>query len=253
MLDESVLRTPTATLIRRVEGRFYIGMALLAAATALLGFGPAIMDTTSRKAPLNWAVGVHGIIFSAWFVLFFTQALLVYGRRISSHRVLGAFGAGLAVLMLISGYFTTIEMVRRGYDLSGDLIGESGDPMMVMVFQLGDLLCFGILVALGILFRHRPDAHKRLMLLATVGGLMPAALSHIIGHSTFLSSFHPAIILVPWTPFLFAGALHDRRLGGRIHPVSLWGALLVWLWSNIRAAVIGPSDLWHDFAGWLIS
>jgi hypothetical protein len=238
---------------RRVEGRFYIGMALATLATAFLGFGPAILDAGSRKAPLSLTVGVHGVVFSAWLVLFLTQALLVHYRRIAWHRVLGTFGAGLAIAMLISGYLTTIEMVRRGYDLSGDLIGESGDPFMVMVFQLGDLLCFGVLVALGILFRHRSGAHKRLILLATVGGMMPAALSHVIGHSAFLSSFHPAIILIPWTPFLFAGAVHDKISRGRMHPVSLWGALAVWLWSNIRAGGIGQSELWREFAGWLIS
>ena len=244
---------PTATVLRRAEGRFYIGMALAAAATAIAGFAPAIYDPASRKGPLTWAVGLHGVVYSAWLALFLTQALLVFNRRIALHRVLGSVGAALAVIMLVSGYFTTIAMVRRGYDLSGDLIGESGDPLMVMVFQLGDLLCFGILVAMGIIFRHRPDLHKRLMLLATVGALMPAALSHIIGHSPFLRGFHPAIILIPWTAFLFAGAVHDRLLRGQIHPVSLWGALAVWLWSNLRAAVIGPSDLWREFANWLIS
>ena len=242
-----------ASVLRRAEGRFYIGMALAAAATALAGFAPAIFDDASRKAPLNWATGAHGAVFSAWLALFLTQALLVFNGRIALHRLLGCVGAGLAVIMLVSGYFTTIAMARRGYDLSGDLIGESGDPLMVMVFQLGDLFCFGILVAMGILFRYRPDAHKRLMLLATVGALMPAALSHIIGHSSFLRGFHPAIILIPWTALLFAGAVHDRLFRGRMHPVSLWGALLVWLWSNVRAAIIGPSDLWREFANWLIS
>lgn len=253
MSEGSDLRVSLATPLRRAEGRFYIAMALAAIVTALVGFAPAIIDPATRKGPLSWAVGIHGVIFSAWLALFLLQALLVHNRRIAIHRLLGGFGVLLAVTMLFSGYFTTIAMAQRGYDLSGDLIGETGDPLMLMVFQLGDLLCFGILVALGIIFRNLPDAHKRLMLLATVGGLMPAALSHVIGHSAFLRSFHPAIILIPWTAFLFAGALHDRIFRGRVHPVSLWVALLVWLWSNLRAVVIGPSDLWRDFAGWLIS
>ena len=155
--------------------------------------------------------------------------------------------------MVVSGYFTTISMVRRGYDLSGYLIGESGDPWMVMVFQLGDLLCFGALVAIAVLFRRRPEVHKRLILMATIGGLMPAALSHIIGHSPIFRSLHPAIILIPFTAFLIAGAIHDRLSEGRIHPESLWVALAVFVWSNLRAVVIGPSEAWHEFAAWLIS
>ena len=155
---------------RRDEGRFYIGMAIAATATAIAGFGPAIVGPASRKAPLTWAVGLHGVVFGAWLLLFLTQTLLASKGRVSVHRRLGYAGAGLAVLMLVSGYLTTIEMGRRGYDLSGDLIGDSGDMLMLMVFQLGDLLCFGALVALAVLFRSRSDGHKRLMLLATVGG-----------------------------------------------------------------------------------
>lgn len=244
--------TPTANATRRDEGRFYIGMAIAATATAIAGFGPAIVDPASRKAPLTWSVGLHGAVFGGWLLLFLAQTLLASKGRIAVHRRLGYAGAGLAVLMLVSGYLTTIEMARRGYDLSGDLIGDSGDMLMLMVFQLGDLLCFGALVALAVLFRSRSDVHKRLMLLATVGGLMPAALSHIIGHSPFLRGFHPAIILIPYVAFLFAGAVHDRLSRGRIHPVSLWVALAVFVFSNLRAAVIGPSDAWREFATWLI-
>ncbi len=243
---------PPATAVSRVEGRFYIGMALAVAATAIAGFAPALFDPASRRAPLTWGVGLHGVVFSAWVVLFLTQSLLVFNGRVAVHRVLGSFGAGLAVVMVVSGYFTTVAMARRGYDLSGDLVGESGDPLMTLLFQLGDLVCFGVLVAMGLLYRRLPGAHKRFMLLATVGALTPAALSHIIGHSSFLRGFHPAIILIPYTAFLFAGAVHDRLVCGRIHPVSLWGASAVWVWSNLRAA-IGPSDLWRTFATWLIS
>src|SRR5690349_763028 len=54
------------------------------------------------------------------------------------------------------------------------------------VFQIGDLVSFALLVAVAVWQRHRPAVHKRLMVLATVGGLMPAALTHLIGHSPAL-------------------------------------------------------------------
>jgi hypothetical protein len=227
-------------------------MAIAAIASSAVGFMPALVDTTSRRAPLTWPVGIHGLLFSAWLALFLAQALLVYKGQFASHRRLGYAGVGLAGLMLISGYIVTIEMARRGYDLSGDMIGEGGDPLYLMVFQLGDMLCFGVLVATAVIFRGRPSVHKRLMLLATIGGLIPAALTHIIGHSAVLRELPPPIILIPYAAFLSAGAIHDRVSTGRIHPVSLWVALAVFVFSNVRAAVIGPSQMWHDFAMWLI-
>ena len=38
-----------------------------------------------------------------------------------------------------------------------------------LLFPMAELLYFGVLVAAGLAYRHRPEIHKRLMLLATVG------------------------------------------------------------------------------------
>jgi hypothetical protein len=227
-------------------------MAIIDIFIAIAGFGPAEIDTNARKGPLTPAVALHGVLFGAWLLLFLTQTILVHKRLMSLHQRLGYAGIVLAIAMVISGYTTVIEMARRGYDLSGDLIQSGSDPLELLVFQLGDLVSFSILVASAILLRRRSDVHKRLMLLATVGALMPAALAHIIGHSPILREIQAPIILIPLVALLFAGAVHDRLSRGRIHPVSLWVAVAMLVWANLRAAVVGPSDAWHRFAAWLI-
>jgi hypothetical protein len=227
-------------------------MGFIVIAFAIAGFGPATVSTASRRAPVTWAVVSHGAIFGAWLLLFLTQTILVSKRNIAAHRLLGYLGTLLAVLMVITGYITAIAMARRGYDLSGDLIQDNSDPLGQLVFQLGDILSFSILVGLAIWYRSNPAIHKRLMLLATVGSLMPAALAHIIGHSPVLRESTAPIILIPLFLLLFAGALHDRLSRGSIHPISLWVALALFVWANLRAVVIGPSDAWHSFAEWLI-
>jgi hypothetical protein len=237
---------------RQSEGWFYVIMAIIAMAFAIAGFGPAAVSTASRRAPLTWALVSHGAIFGAWLLLFLTQTILVTKRKIAVHRRLGYLGALLAVLMVLSGYITAIAMARRGYDLSGDLIQGNSDPLELLVFQLGDILSFSILVGLAIWYRSKPAVHKRLMLLATVGSLMPAALTHIIGHSPVLREITAPIIIIPLIMLLFAGAVHDRFFRGSIHPISLWVALALFVWANLRAAVIGPSDAWHNIAEWLI-
>jgi hypothetical protein len=235
----------------RYESVFYVGMAIVAIVITALGFGPALIDLKSRTAPLTLAVGLHGAIYAAWLLLFLAQTLLIANRKTRMHRLLGMIGAGLAVLLVISGYFTSIAVAQRGFDLSGDLNAVK-DPLFMIVFQLGDLVCFTILVAAGVYWRNRPAAHKRLMLLATVGALMPASLSHIIGHFSVLREMEAPIILIPFIALLGANALFDLITTRRIHPVSLWGALGVFAWANFRAVVLGPSDAWHQFATWLI-
>ena len=246
--EPTTFHTETA---RRPEGRFYIGMSLAALAIALAGFGPAAMGS-GRREPITLAVAAHGLVFLAWLALFITQTVLISNRQLGMHRRLGYAGVVLAMLMVVSGYATAVAMARRGYDLSGDLIRGAGDPLELLVFQLGDLVSFSLLVGLAVWYRRELQVHKRLMLFATVGALLPAALTHIIGHSAVLREIKAPIILVPLAVLLFAGAVHDRLSQGRIHPVSLWVAVSMFIWANVRAAVIGPSKAWHEFAGWLI-
>jgi len=136
-----------------------------------------------------------------------------------------------------------IAMARRGFDLSGDLHIEA-DPLLGLVNPLGDLVTFGAMPAAGFGYRHRSDIHKRLMLLATVGGLTPAPLAHLIGHFPLLREMEP-IIVVPIALFLLASAAYDRVSRGHMHPVSLWGAAIIFFWDLLRSIVIAPRAAWH--------
>lgn len=236
---------------QRGHPRFYVGMSLLMFAIVAAGFGPAIFNTAGRKAPATWPVILHGLIFTSWLVLFLTQALLVSTGRVAVHRRLGYAGVGLALLMVLSGFFTAIALSRRGFDLSGDLDIEA-DPLALMVFQLGDLFSFSVLVGLAVAYRRRSQVHRRLMLLATAGSLMAAPLTHLLSHFPSIRAVPPAI-LIPLLLLYSASAIHDRVTRGRIHPVSLWGAIALFVWANLRAVVIGPSQLWRQFAAWLVA
>lgn len=237
---------------RRRENWFYLGMALTTAAIALVGFAPALLDPTGRKAPLTWAVAAHGALFASWLLLFMAQAALVQTRRLNVHRRLGYAAVVIAILMVATAYPLMIAMARRGFDLSGDLSNSPGGVGGQLVFQLGDLVSFTLLVAAAVWHRHRPAIHKRLMVMGTVGGLMPAALAHFIGHSPALRKIEAPIIVLPLVILLFATAVHDRWSQGRVHPVSLWVAVGLLVWANVRAALIGPSPAWREFSNWLI-
>ena len=233
-----------------IERWFYIGIAIATLLTVIAGFGPSMVDTSARKAEVSALAVVHGVLFLAWLLVFLAQTTLVATGRIALHRHLGTFSMLLVPLMIIVGYLTTISMVRRGFDLSGDLHIE-GDAFGQAVFPLGDLVIFGSLVLAGYLYRPHPEVHKRLMVLATVGGLMPAPLAHIVGHNPALRTKGP-IILVPIALFLFAQAVYDRIYFKRFHPVSLWVAIVVFVYMNILAAVVGPSPAWHRLMARLV-
>jgi len=247
------MSTPNVSIEKtapRREGRFYLGMGFVALAVVAVGFGPTILDPSHRTAPVTGAVMLHGAVFLAWLLLYITQTALVANRRIKFHRTLGWIGLILAVLMVFTGCSTAVALARRGFDLSGELHIEN-DPHGLLVFQLGDLLSFSILVTAAVVYRRRPDVHKRFMVLAVVGSLLAAPITHIIGRSDFLRSLPPAIILIPLVPLYFSCAVHDLMTRGRIHPVSLWVAIALFVWGNVRAALINPSEPWRAFVAWL--
>ena len=224
-------------------------MGWLAVALVVAGFAPRLLDTSRRVGPVTPLVAAHAVLCTAWLLVYVLQAHLVRAERRDGHRALGFVALPLAGALIVLGYATAMTTARRGFDLSGAF--PSPYRLSELVFPLGDLVSFGVLVAAALWFRARADAHKRLMLLATVGSLMAAPLAHLLGALPPLPGAPP--VIVPLLALLyFSPALHDRLRAGRVHPVSLWGGSALLVWANVRAAVIGPSDVWQRFAAWLV-
>ena len=262
----TVVMAPAATTNRwQVRGWFYISAALFMVVLSVAGFGPSIIDQSRRNAPPTPLVVAHGIVGSAWLLMFLTQATLAATRRIAVHRRLGVVSPVLAVVMIVLGYMTIIEEARRGYDLSGDLTRASAPPgspppsaAEFVALDLGSglagFLTFGVLVAAGLWYRHRPDIHKRLMLFA----LMPLAIEPVIHLTGYIVGRWPAThgvlgIIGMAIPILLlaVSAIFDKVLQGRIHPVSLWVPVLM-IVEDVVLRMVLPSAAWHEIAGWLI-
>ena len=226
--------------------RFYMVMGVVAILVAAAGFGRSFYGVMTGTKTLTLLVHLHAAVFSAWLVLYLVQAGLVATGRTAVHRRLGIVGVALAVAVVGIGYPTAITAARHGYDLD-----NTGDPLRYLVFTLGDLVSFTILVPVALWYRKRPEVHKRLMLLITVGPMMSAALVHVWLPLPNKEAQQP-LFVASMAALLFAGAVYDRLTLGRFHPVSLWVAVALFVWGVLRAAVIGPSETWHQFAAWLI-
>jgi hypothetical protein len=239
---------------QRTPGRswFYVAMGAVAVGIVFFGFAPGLVfDPSKRNGPPTTDILIHAFVAARWLALFITQAVLVRSGNPRVHRQLGWIGIPLAIAVVVSGLITTIAQGKRGFalwwhpDLKMDSLAE-------LVHPLGDLLTFSLLVTAALIFRRRSDVHKRLMLLAAVGSMMAAPLAHLIGYFPALRAV-PPVILLPLAALYFSSAIHDRLEYGRMHPVSKWVGLSLLIFALVRAAVIGPSEAWHQFAGWLIS
>ena len=264
----TVLMAPAATGSRwRVDHWFYIGVALLMILLNVAAFGPSLVNPSGRLGPLTTLVAAHAIVSFGFLLFFLAQVTLVATRRTAVHRRFGTVGGVLAAALIVVTYAMSIEMLRRGYDLSGDLqrlefSGQSLPPDALrdrapdrgigLALNVSQVVSFGILVGAAIWYRRRPDVHKRLMLLAMLGVLTGPPFAHLFGHWAPLRAI-VSIVQLPSTILLLAvSAVHDRLTEGRVHRVSLWAPILLFVWFGVWVGVIGPSPAWQALATRLI-
>ncbi|MGH8178794.1 MAG: hypothetical protein ACREV5_21255, partial [Steroidobacter sp.] len=157
------------------DRRFFTGMALTMAAVTFVGFAPtyylAGLNDGARPV-LTPSVHVHGAMCTAWVLLLIVQTRLIAAGRRHIHKRLGIAGMVVAAAVLVSGAFVAINSQRRTHtETTADTLA---DPYVFLIFPAASVGLFALFVTLGVLNRHRPDAHKRLMLLATANLIIPA-------------------------------------------------------------------------------
>jgi uncharacterized membrane protein YhaH (DUF805 family) len=235
---------------------FFSGMAAAIAATIFAGFAPTyylypwLHGVTSRGVPggasLTPLVHVHALVGSLWIILFITQVGLIARRRHDLHRKLGAASLFLAAALIVIGYLTAVDAARAGSSPPG------WDDKAFLLIPLSSLVLFGSFVAAGALNRHRPDRHKRLMLLGTIALLLPALarLVRMIG-----APFLPLGVLgglLVLNLYIAALVAFDLMRLGKVHPVTIWGAVIFLLAWPARIW-FGYTDAWQDIARILVS
>jgi hypothetical protein len=243
----------TAPLLRTetfVERWFLTGIAIAMLGVAIAAFTPSLAHPAGRRAPLSLLAAAHGIVFFVWLLIFLVQTSLVATRHVAWHRRLGLTSILPLALMIPLAWGTTVAMMRRGFDLSGDLHEVGNNVFRDAVFPFCNILIFSILVSAALAYRRRPEIHKRLMLFANIE-LMPAPLAHFIGHSPPLSHLSGAIIMVPISIFVIAAIGRDLLVTRRVHPLTWWLTALRIISGPLEAGPIGSSAAWRHLAEWL--
>jgi hypothetical protein len=225
--------TPSATVAPAVypatlhdRGRFFIAYAAICLIIAVGGFVPTFwVPMFSGGDPGRPIVILHGLVFTAWPLLFLWQTWLVEHDRLRDHRAFGVAGVSLATLLLVIGLATAIDSFQArivaGYEIA------ARKQMIVPVSNI--VLFVGFFVA-AVASQSRRDWHKRLMMIATAQTLTAplarwifvvagerelGATSAVSPPARPIQALRPAIIVLA----LFVGAmLYDRKRRGYLHP-----------------------------------
>lgn len=229
------------------ERRFYSGYALAILVTVLIGFAqtyylrPVLPAGGRVLRPLTPLIHLHGLLFTGWLLLLVAQTRLIATRRVGLHRRVGVAGGLVAAAMLVVGTLTALEAAARGTAPLGL------DPLRFMVVPLAAITLFTLLVAAALLARRDPQSHKRLIVLANVALLPPALARWVIFHF----GLGPPVVFALASLYLVPLVVWDLTRWKRLHPVTLWGGLLVLLSGPGRFA-LGQTDAWVRFADWAV-
>jgi hypothetical protein len=217
-------------------------MAILLCVCVYIGFSPTYFQAGMVRAPLPSPIlHVHGAVFTLWMVLFVVQAAFISARRVKWHRSFGTIAFCFPPVMIVLGVMAAIDALHRG--------GRIGplNPAVSAAIPLIGITGFAIVIYGSWRARRRPDGHKRLILIATMGlvsaafgrfpwariGLPPAA-----GAATGLG----ALLLILMVYELIT--IH------RIHRSTMWAAPL--MFASVAFSVpIGMTPAWQAFAALL--
>jgi len=211
-----------STILKRKKASFYLLIGIIGLLAISIGFFTTYIKPSFQgtfKAPV--IIHIHGAFAFGWILVFITQSFLVTIRNIRLHKVLGYIGLVIAIGILITMLPTGMFQVRRDLSLG---LGDTAISQLIGIITTAGM--FAILVGAGFAYRRRPKIHKRLFLLATIILLWPAWFRF---RHYFPSVPRPdiwfgvvladSLILVSW--------IADKRSYGKIHPVLLYGGLLV--------------------------
>lgn len=236
-------RQPTYRSVpKSVERAFYSGMAILMCICVFIGFSPTYFQAGMMRAPLPSPIlHIHGAVFTLWMLLFVVQAALISARRVQWHRSLGIVAFCLPPIMIVLGVIAAIDALHRGVQI-GPL-----DPSVSSAIPLIGIVGFTIVFYASWRARRRPDAHKRLILIATIG-LVAAAFGRFPWGRIGLP---PAAGAITGTAILLLIlVLYELITLRRVHRSTMWAAPVV-LASIALAAPIGMTSAWHAFAAML--
>jgi hypothetical protein len=193
-----------------IDKYFYFAMSLLIAGLVIAGFSRTVDHNLIHAAParplLLW---FHGAAFSTWIAFYIFQSALVRTHNVRIHRTLGWFGVALGACMVPLGFTVAVVMGRFDAHI---LHQPGGEPFLIVPFY--DMAAFAILFTLAILWRGKPEFHRRLLFIATCG-LLDAAVGrfdYIFNHGLFFPCLDAVILL---------GVVRDLLVNRRIHKVYL--------------------------------
>lgn len=148
----------TAAQLFVEENRFYGRAAFALAVLITIGFAAFNLLGITDITVMPLSTHLHGVVMTAWLLLFLTQNILGAGRKLPLHRKLGWLGAALVPIIVVTAWNTGVVT------LAANRTPPAFDPAYFLALNFVQPVIFAALVYYAIANRKRTDWHRRLML-----------------------------------------------------------------------------------------
>jgi len=249
-MAQTMPATTPASAAKNAERRinadrlFYVvaaGMMLIFTAGGFRNFylhgKPPFGDMTRQIIPLIIA---RGLAMSGWVVLFLVQSILILTGHRRLHLVIGPFGGVLAAAIVILGATVAPLSVHFNPQLY-----VSPGPKAFLAIMFVEMLSFGTLVGIGLVYRRRPEIHRPMMLLATI-----VIQSGALGRLPYIDKLADFPPLYVWRPVLLFGASLVALQWGMSRTPNRWylTGYAGMVMASLISIAMGHSALWNRIA-----
>ena len=251
-LGASVAKPPGRSNPARL---FHAGAAVVLIVLVFLGFrqffvhGRAYPDR-ELSPPIRTLLILHGVAMTGWMALLLVQSLLVAGGNRKLHMALGKLGAVLAAAMAVLGFRVGVEATRIA---PPDALIWGVTFRQFMAVPIVSIAIFAAFVAAALALRRKPDAHRALMLLATLA-IVPAGISRIDGLDALYAGTVWEAIFGPFFMTLVVGVAFVVVRSLLIGTLDRWLAagVVVLVATSAGIMKLATSGAWEAVAGFLL-
>ena len=229
-----------------IDRRLYAGVTIGLALIVFVGFAKTYyLKGLFGTPPLRLLLHVHGIVMTAWVVLFSVQVRLVAAHRTDWHRRLGVVGAVVAGMVLAVGVPVALIQGRLHLILNDTPI----EPALVFLpIPLGILLLFATFMTAAILLRKRAADHKRFMALSCLSIVLPG-LDRL--PLPIIENADRWILFGLNDVCLATCFAYDALKRRRVHPAWVWGTAM-FVGVQILTLTLRNTQTWLRIAAWML-
>lgn len=231
---------------RAFERRLFLFIVVAITAITFLGFARTYYLLPALGGnPLRLVTHIHGMLMSAWTLLFALQVYLIRSKNVKVHMRLGRLGVALAVMIVVVGILTALSAAKYG----SPSFPPDVTPLGFMIVPFTDMVLFPIFFGLAVYWRKRAADHKRMMMLTAIS-ILPAAVVRIPVAS--LQALGPLWFFGFPDVLLIGIILYDRWRTGKFNvPLAIGAAVLIA--SHPFRLMMMETEAWLAFANWAVS